>query len=367
MEDFFEFYMPTRIIRGDNCIVENSKYLRKFGKKALIVTGINSSKVNGSLDDVILALENENIRYKIVDNIDDNPKISEIQGIYDNFLNEGIDFLVGLGGGAPIDAAKAIGVLFRNTGITAMEAFNMKNLKSIPIVAVPTTSGTGTEVTPYSIITYPKNRIKKDFGQESFPKIAYLDARYTYYTSKEQTINNAFDAFSHLVEGYLNKKANFMTDIIAIRGLKVFRELKNKALEGELNHLERQKLQTASMLGGLVISQTGTSIPHALGYVLTTEKGLSHGAATAAIYRGYLEKFTDYDKIPSLLEVLDFKSVNELIEYIWKALKIDIHLDDDEITRYTNAMLNNIGKMKNHPKTVKKEDIQYIYQRVNVK
>lgn len=367
MGDFFEYYMPTRVIRGNNCLIEYSKYLRKFGKKALIVTGKNSSKLNGSLDDAIGALEKESIRYKIFDKVDDNPGINLIQEIYNQFQNEKIEFILGLGGGSSIDAAKAVGVLFRNPDFTAEEAFNMKNLKSIPIVAVPTSAGTGSEVTPYSIISDHKNRIKKDFGQESFPKIAYLDARYTYHISREQTLNNAFDAFSHLIEGYLNKRATFMTDLIAERGLRVFYEIKEKMESGELTHKERQRLHTASMLGGIVISQTGTSIPHALGYVLTTEKGLPHGSASAAIYRGYLELFKDNEKLKNVLKILGMESVDELNNTILKVLDYKIHLTEEEIQQYTNNMLNNMGKMRNHPDTLKKEDIKYIYSRVSRK
>lgn len=363
MENEFQFYLPTRIIQGPNCLIRHSHHMKRLGRKALIVTGINSSKLNGSLDDVITALENESIRYKIFDQIDDNPTIEIIQQAFDENEREGISFIIGLGKGSPIDAAKAIGVLFRNRGITAREAFNMKNLRSIPIVAVPTTAGTGSEVTPYSIIADQNLRLKKDFGQESFPKLAYLDARYIYTADFTSILHNAFDAFSHLVEGYLNINATLMTDILAEKGLAMFAALKQSFLDKYLSPDQIDRLLTASALGGMVISQTGTSLPHALGYVLTYEKGIPHGFATAAIYKGYLTHYNDSAKLQRMLDILGFASTEDMMAYIDRIVDYDLKLNEDEIRHYTRNMLNNQGKLKNHPERISRTQIAEMYQK----
>lgn len=363
MENIFQFYLPTRIIQGPNCLVEHSHYMKRLGKKALIVTGINSSKLNGSLDDVITALENENIGYKIFDGIDDNPSIDVIQQAFDENEREGITFIIGLGKGSPIDAAKAIGVLFRNRGITAREAFNMKNMRSIPIVAVPTTAGTGSEVTPYSIVSDQQLRTKKDFGQESFPKLAYLDARYIYTTDFTSILHNAFDAFSHLVEGYLNRNATVMTDIIAEKGLALFGSLHQAFLDQYLSPDQIDRLLLASTMGGMVISQTGTSLPHALGYVLTHDKGIPHGFATAAIYKGYLTQYEDSVKLKRMMTILGFESTEGLMGFIDSIVDYRLELNDEEIQKYTRNILNNQGKLKNHPERVSRSQIIEMYQK----
>ncbi len=363
MENGFQFYMPTRIVQGPNCIIENSHYMKRWGKKALIVTGVNSSKVNGSLDDVIAALEKENIRYKIYPGIDDNPTIEMIQEAFNKHERENIDFIVGLGKGSPIDAAKAIGVLFRNRGITAKEAFNMETLRSIPIVAVPTTAGTGSEVTPYSIITNHEMRTKKDFGQESFPKIAYLDPRYIYTSDYSSILNNAFDAFSHLVEGYLNVNATVFSDIIAEKGFSLFAAMKQPFINRKLTTAQIDSLLTASTMGGIVIAQTGTSLPHALGYVLTYEKGVPHGLATAAIYKGYLAQYKDSEKLQRMLAILGFASTAGLMDYIDEIIDYSLELTDEEILTYTKSMLKSQGKLKNHPERVTKNQIAEMYQK----
>ncbi len=355
--------MPTRIIQGKNCLVENSHYLKRWGKKALIVTGVNSSKVNGSLDDVITALEKENIRYKIYPNIDDNPTIEMIQEAFNKHERENIDFIIGLGKGSPIDAAKAIGVLFRNRGITAQEAFNMETLRSIPVVAVPTTAGTGSEVTPYSIITNHQLRMKKDFGQESFPKIAYLDPRYIYTSDYESVLNNAFDAFSHMVEGYLNVNATGFSDIIAEKGFSLFGSLKQSFISRKLTTSQIDLLLTASTMGGIVIAQTGTSLPHALGYALTFEKGIPHGIATAAIYKGYLTHYKNSEKLHRMLAILGFASTEGMIDFIDEIIDYTLDLSEEEIVTYTKNILNNQGKLKNHPERVTKKQITEMYHK----
>lgn len=363
MEHTFQFYMPTRIFQGSDCLSINSHHLKRLGRKALIVTGINSTKLNGSLEDVISALEKENIRYKLFDECDDNPTIELIQEAFNKNEHENIDFIVGLGKGSAIDAAKAIGVLFRNRGISSREAFNMKNLRSIPIVAVPTTAGTGSEVTPYSIIADQALRTKKDFGQESYPKLAYLDARYIYTADFNSIMNNAFDAFSHLVEGYLNVNATIFSDIIAEKGLALVGSLKQSFLNQSLLPEQIDMLLTASTMGGIVISQTGTSLPHALGYVLSYDKGIPHGQATAAIYRGYLSEYKTSEKLHRMLGILGFASSEGLINYIDQIIDYSLELSEDEIKAYTRKILSNQGKLKNHPERVTRDQISMMYRK----
>lgn len=363
MEHTFQFYMPTRIFQGSDCLAINSHHLKRLGRKALIVTGLNSTKLNGSLEDVISALEKENIRYKLFDECDDNPTIDLLQEAFNKNEHENIDFIVGLGIGSAIDAAKAIGVLFRNRGISAREAFNMKNLRSIPIVAVPTTAGTGSEVTPYSIIADQTLRIKKDFGQESYPKVAYLDARYIYTADFNSILNNAFDAFSHLVEGYLNVNATIFSDIIAEKGFALFSALKQAFISQALLPEEIDQLLTASTMGGIVISQTGTSLPHALGYPLTYDKGIPHGMATAAIFRGYLSEFRSSEKLHRMLGILGFASTEGLITFIDQIIDYQLELSEDEIKSYTRKILGNQGKLKNHPERVTRDQISLMYRK----
>lgn len=356
----FTFHMPTSVIAGRNCLVKNSLKLREFGKKCLIVTGQTSSKLNGSLEDSILALENENIKYIIFDKIEETPTLSTVEKAYDENKDRGIDFILAVGGGSAIDAAKAISILFKHH-IPKEELLSRKNLEGIPIVAVPTTAGTGSETTPYSILAIPEEG-NKNIGQKVYPVLAFLDARYTLNMTYELTVCTAVDAFSHLAEGYLNTRANLFTDTLAEKGLVLFGECLESLRNRDCNIDIREKLLMASTMGGMVISHTGTSLPHGMGYPLTYEKNIPHGVANGILYPGYLKVFKNCEKLNRLLSLIKVSSIEELSTIFKEILPMkSFSLSQEEIKRYVNVLLSNEKKLKNHPEKVSREDLITMY------
>jgi len=359
--------MPTSIIVGRNCLVKNSSKLRDFGQKCLIVTGQKSSKLNGSLEDCITALENENIKYGIFDKITENPTFDIIDKAYAESKDSDIAFILAVGGGSAIEAGKAISVLLRND-ISAKDLLSKKNLSGIPLIAVPTTAGTGAETTPYSVLTLPEKGVSRNIGQKIFPALAFLDARYTLNMSFPLTSCAAADAFSHLAEGYLNARANFLTDTLAEKGLSLFGECLQPLRNQDCSIEIREKLLLASSIGGMVIAQTGTSLPHNMGYVLTAEKHIPHGIATAILYPGYLKTFRNTEKLDRLLNFLKVDSVDELTDIFREILDFqNPSLSAEEIKNYVDGILSNEKKLKNHPEKVTRENLTAIYRTILAK
>lgn len=353
--------MPTSLICGRNCLVNNSMKLREFGKKCLIVTGQTSSKLNGSLEDSILALENENIKYIIFDKVEETPSISTVEKAYFENKDRGIDFILAVGGGSAIDAAKAISILLMHH-ISKEELLSRKNLSGIPLVAVPTTAGTGSETNPYAILAVPEEGLNKNIGQKIYPVLAFLDARYTLNMTYDLTVCTAVDAFSHLAEGYLNTRANLLTDTLAEKGLLLFGECLGPLRRQDCSIDMREKLLLASTIGGMVISHTGTSLPHGMGYPLTYEKNIPHGIANGILYPGYLKVFKKEDKLKKLLSLIQVSSIEELSGIFKEILPMKpLILSPEEIKRYVNGMLSNEKKLKNHPEKVSREDLIKIY------
>jgi len=173
------FYMPTKIVVGKNAINNNKNLLINIGTKALIVTGRNSSRKNGSLDDVETSLNDLNIPYVIFNEVEENPSLETVEKIATLGKDEKVDFIIGIGGGSPIDSAKAAGVLIKNIDSNLKDLSISPLLNSIPIVAVPTTAGTGTETTPYAIVTDHELQTKKGIAQRIFPSVAFLDYEHT--------------------------------------------------------------------------------------------------------------------------------------------------------------------------------------------
>ncbi len=357
----FTYTMPTKIIAGRNCLEKNREVLRNYGKTCLIVTGFRSSKLNGSLEDVIDALENENIKYNIFDKVEENPSLETVEAAYLENKDKNIDFIFAVGGGSAIDAAKAMAILFRHH-ITGEEMLSLKNLKGIPLLALPTTAGTGSETTPYSILTLHDEKQKRNIGQKIFPEIAFLDARYTLNMPYSITTSTAVDAFTHLAEGYLNTKANLLSDTLAEKGLQVFGECLKSLVKKDCSLEVREKLLLASTMAGMVISQTGTSLPHGMGYPLTYEKGVPHGTANGILYPGYLSIFKDRTKLNRLLELIDVSSIDELSKIFHQILEFEVILTDKEIKTYVDGILSNEKKLKNHPEKVTREELTMIYK-----
>ena len=179
----FKFHMPTKVIVGENCVTTNPQELI-IGTRALIVTGKSSGKKSGALDDVISVLENGKIPYHVYDKVENNPEIGDMVKGGEYARECKADFIIAIGGGSPMDAAKAIGVYATNEVNEEFKPYDIftgkyKN-KPLPMVAIPTTAGTGSEVTPYSILTLHKEKTKKSFScADSFFKTTFLDGRYT--------------------------------------------------------------------------------------------------------------------------------------------------------------------------------------------
>ncbi|OPJ60520.1 iron-containing alcohol dehydrogenase family protein [Clostridium chromiireducens] len=359
----FKYSMPTKIYFGKDSILINKEVFSSIGSKSLIVTGRNSAKKNGSYDDVVRALSEVGVKHVLFDQVEENPSLETIEKGGNIGKTNNVDFIIGIGGGSPMDAAKAMAIFIKNPEINIDNIFCGKQLESIPVVAVATTSGTGSEVTQYSIVTSNKEKTKKNLGQSIFPVAAFLDSKYTFNLSYDITVNTAIDAFTHLVEGYLNSNSTYISDLYGERGFELFKYCFEKLISKNLDDEFRDKVMLSSTLGGMQISQTGTSLPHGMGYPLTYFKGLPHGLANGVLTIEYLKSFKNKTKIEKMLNILKLNSLEELQEIFKKLLNMNIQVTEEEIIEYSKALVSNKAKLKNHPEEVSLDDIVEIYSK----
>lgn len=350
-------YIPTLIYSEKDCVKKYGRIMSKTGRKALIVTGRKSSRVNGSLDDVINALEANETSYVIFDQVEENPSIETVMEARKLGLQEKVDYVIGVGGGSPIDAAKAIALMLGNPQCDESILFENEMRRYLPVVAVPTTAGTGTEVTPYSILTIHEKRTKKSISHRIYPVLALVDYKYLKTQSKDVLVNTAVDALAHLVESYLNTKADDLNKMYSEKGLKLFGEIKDKF--NTIDESVYMTLSNMAMIAGMAIAHTGTSLPHGLSYMLTYELGIPHGKACGVYLGGYVEMYAKKDSkaVEKVLRALGMKSVEEFKVYL-KGLVGDVEVPEE--TRKANAvgMMSNKDKMKNYPFQVKVEEIE---------
>lgn len=348
------FYLPTEIVMEDGCVLRNKDKFKLLGKKALIVTGRNSARICGGLDDVVCVLSKNAQKYAIYDKVMSNPTI---ECVYDGaqFAREtGADFVIAIGGGSPMDAAKAIALL-------AVQDISREDLlkgnytgEILPTAFIPTTAGTGSEVTQYSILTDNEARTKVNISSRAlFPTLALLDGKYTAALSRDVAVNTAVDALTHGIESYLSLRSNKLTSTLALESISIISRCFEKLKNFTLSRGDRNQLLYASTLGGIVIAHTGTIAVHAMGYPLTYYKDIDHGRANGLLIGKYLRFVLRHepDKIRDILIAMHLGSIDEFEVRLDGLLGEKESLTRDEIKKFCDISINtrNVSNTANPP------------------
>lgn len=329
--------MPTKVFLGKDCIIDNAAQMQALGKKAFIVTGRNSARANGSLASVEAALQSSGIGYSVFDQILSNPSIELVREAAKVARAHGADFIIGIGGGSPMDAAKAIAVLVANEVDDTILFSGPYPQPVLPIVAIPTTAGTGSEVTQYSILSDDRQQTKTSIANEViFPKIAFLDASYTQHLPAHVTINTAIDALSHAIEGYLSVKATSISNMLAAESMTILGKCLRE-LGGTVDFAAREQLLYASMLAGVVIAHTGTTALHSMGYSLTYFRDIDHGRANGLLLYEYLEFIAGQDPsiVAKVVSLLGMENLGELKNCLGKLLGEKEAITTSEIEQFS--------------------------------
>lgn len=336
----FKYLMPTKVICGENSVKENANELI-LGTKCMIVTGKTSGEKSGALGDVTDVLKEKNIEYLVYDCIGNNPTIEECVEGGKTAKKFGADFLIGIGGGSPLDATKAIAVYAVNE-IDMYDIFegNFAN-KPLPMAAIPTTAGTGSETTPYSILTLHNEHNKRSFASpDVFYKVAFLDGRYTVNLPLQVARNTAIDAMSHLIEGFTDKKSSPGSDYIALEGLRIIGKYIDNLRKGNFTVDICTDLLWAASLGGIVISQTGTTIVHSMGYALTYYKDIPHGMANGLLLGEYVERTSEVlpEKIKACMDALSIER-EEFKPLLKTLLPCDVNFSEEELIEWAKTSI----------------------------
>ena len=346
----FDFYMPARVFSGKDALLKNSDALGSLGKRCLMVTGGKSAKMSGALDDAVEALEEQGIAYDIYDKIGSNPLISACHEAGKKARKFGADFILGIGGGSPLDSAKAVAVYAANEDLEPINIFLQKPQNPpLPLALVGTTAGTGSEVTGVSVLTIDDTVRKKSItGPNCYAKIAFADPKYTYSVPYSTTASTALDAFSHALESFFTPKAVGLTKCIAQKALEVlWPALLVLEKSGPLVPEDiRDKLYYGSLYAGLAINATGTAFPHPLGYVLTENFDVPHGKACVVFMPAFLGRARLYEN-ELYKELFEFLQTDE--ESLLKTVKklVDLpgfHLSAAQAEKFSERWLEEVPR-----------------------
>ena len=349
-------------------MIDNGGLMKNLGSRAIITTGKSSSK-NGSLEDLKKVLHSLKIDYEVYDRVGENPSFDMLRDARKIFESERIDFIIGLGGGSPMDFAKALGVLLANPKLDVSEIYNTEKYnRMIPVVAIPTTSGTGSEVTQYSVITNDEGH-KGGFGTDfTFPTLSFADPRYTITMPKKLTMSTGIDALCHAVEGFVSKRSTPIVKLLATKAIDLIKGNLERAMENPEDYESREKMMYASTLAGMVIAQSGTTVNHAFGYPVTTFKGVRHGQATGMFLTETLKVMMEENK-EVVLEVLEtFEGLEGLEEFLERVgvYDADVEITDEDVESWAERT----SKAKHLRVTYGNfdfETVKRIYERVREK
>jgi len=349
-------YMPTFVYSERDCVRNHADDIALFGKKAMIVTGKHSSKDNGSLKDVTDVLDEKGIDYIIFDDIEENPSIETVMQARAVGVENEVDFVIGIGGGSPLDASKAIAMMIYNKELDESVLYKSEKLSALPVITVPTTAGTGSEVTPYAILTIHAKRTKKSISHRIYPVMALLDSKYLKTQGRNTLVNTAVDALAHCVESYLNTNSNPLNRTYSEKGLRIFSEVKEALMNYEITDEIYDKLLNMAMIAGIAITHTATSLPHGLSYAVTYELGVPHGKAVGMFLGGYVENYKDETDVQNVMDMLGFADAKEFRGYLTQLLGV-VEVSEKIMDKNIEDILSNKAKLKNYPFEITREEL----------
>lgn len=349
-----QLYAPTKVFSQEACVINHSRELQALGSKAMIVTGRHSAVKTGALADVVQALGD--LPYVVFDRIEENPSIETVMAARKIAIDEQADFFIGIGGGSPMDAAKAIALMAKNPDEAEDVLYTSKALAHYPVACVPTTCGTGSEVTPYAILTRHALQTKKSISHKIFPSLALLDAKYLKTMSRAGLVNTCVDALSHLLESYLNTNTNVLNRVYSQQGLQLWAVFRERLLADQLTDADYAHMLHASMVAGLAITHTGTSLPHGLSYPVTYHLGIPHGRAVGMFLGGFVESYADKAEAAEAVRLLGFEDVKQFRHYMNQLLGI-VNIPAELLEAAADTILRDPGKLKNYPFPITKDTI----------
>lgn len=291
----FQFYMPTRVLTGEGVVEKHGADLAALGSRCLIVTGKTSAKMTGALDDVTAALDSYGVLWQVFDGVGQNPLLSVCHAAGTAARGFSADFLIGIGGGSPLDAAKAAAVYAANPDLAPADIYTGWKNPALPFALVGTTAGTGSEVTKVSVLTHDGTGRKRSVsGPDLYARLSLGDpGKYTATLPRRFTISTALDAVSHAVESYFASSADPISRACSTEALLLLLPAL-RAISGEPEALPdadgRERLYLGSIYAGLAFNGTGLCFPHAMGYLLSEEYGIPHGEACAVFLPSFIEQ-----------------------------------------------------------------------------
>lgn len=337
----------------------------------------------GYADHIKRELAKKGIASEISTEIKPEPTEENIEDVFHTFLRGEHDAIIGIGGGSVLDAAKILAVLKTNDQpISALVGTNLVKKRGVPTILIPTTSGTGSEVTPNAIVTFPEKELK--IGMVSphlLPDLVILDPALTLNLPKSITAATGMDAFTHALESYISNKANPFSDMFALESMRLISGSIQEAYHHGENMKARENMLVGAMYGGMALTSAGTAAVHAMAYPLGGKYKISHGVANSMLLPHVTAFNADHiiDRLEHVARAIGLARAHtkqELAEHVIRQIEewtADLHIPQqlkafgvskEDVPALAQAASEVKRLMDNNPKPMSVSDIEQVYMKL---
>lgn len=378
------FSVPPVLIFGSGTSAQVGEECRRLGvRRGLIVTDEVLLKL-GVLDNIKQALKQAKIQLTIFSGVFTEPTVEFVQEGIKSYRENGCDFLLAVGGGSPIDTAKAIAIMVTNTGaIEDYQGTNKIKEKGAPVIAIPTTAGTGSEVTQFTIITDTKRDVKMLIASPFLtPQQAIVDPLLTLSMPRGLTAATGIDALTHAVEAYVSVKAQPMSDLFALSAIELISGNLRQAWSNGNNREAREKTMLGALQAGIAFNNSSVALVHGMSRPIGAYFHVAHGVSNAALlsivtefslignperYARIAQAMGENIEGLTVMEAADLaaESITNLVEDIEIPSLPELGVDKEKLDKVAPQMAEDAiasGSPANNPRQATKEEIVELYK-----
>ncbi|TKJ47721.1 alcohol dehydrogenase [Candidatus Aerophobetes bacterium Ae_b3a] len=383
MNEARSFRIPPLVIMGDNaCSHVGQEGKRIGGKKALVVTDRNLTGI-GFLLKIQASLRSEKIPYEIFDQVITEPAVDYVEKGLDVYRREGCDFIIGLGGGSPIDTAKVIAVMATNSG-SIQDYMGLDKIPNpaVPLIAIPTTAGTGSEATIFAIITDTRRNVKMLIGSPFLlPRVALVDPLLLVSCPPQLTAATGIDALTHAIEAYTSLKTQPMSDLFALSAIRFLSGNLRQAWANGANLEARALTMLGSFQAGVAFSNSSVALVHGMSRPMGAYFHIPHGLSNAVLLAPVVEfsiignprKYADIarvmgERIEGLSAIEGARralnAVREIIRYMKIPPLSALGVTRGKLEKVVDRMAEDAiasGSPNNNPRKTSREEIIELY------
>ena len=384
----FTSVLPTQIIFGMN-VVKNrlAEEIRHLGAKKVLLVTDSGLMATGLVGQVVENLVSAQIEVVTFSEVEPNPTPEAVVKGTELFVKHHCDLLVALGGGSSMDAAKSIAVSSKNPGDILDYRRGGKTVQGPlpPLIAIPTTAGTGSEVTAVSVLSDHETKRKYTVASPYiYPKIAFVDPTMTLSLPKRQIVATGMDALVHAIETFTSNRSQPISDALALQAMKMIREYLPASYAVPTNLEAKAQVMLASTIAGLAFSMSGTALVHSISRAVTSWFGVPHGIANAVLLPyviqynliAQIDKYAEIARIfnEDLRSINKYKAAEKLVDEVRSFTQqldipndfgyLNVQMTDQMFEEIAAATMDDRGTLPNNPRKPSLDEVIQLYKKV---